>query len=395
MSKIIIINLGTEEGLQYKNNESINDILEKGFKIVFIGKDQNLPLINNRSISYKNSANIIELNYNTIFGYCPAVYMSIYKNCGANPNYPSTIIDCVEKIFFYENNFEYTYLTFNDSNDTKYNTLLNEFFSKNAITPKKFNDIATLERELLSIVNTPNNNFKKILFKDTIPEFSIYDDILFSDRVGTIEGYSIFDKLAPFNENMDELIQLLRNDKFLLCGISSGDHQEGFISKNFLRKLKEYGFSNENILAFSQYHMASIIKNYRKIQSDKVIMGFGDSTKLECINQFLHFLENSKKLPNNLYAIGDHPLDDIPILKLIHSKGGEVGFISPYKDKDAIIKAISKFYLDFYHILGESDDQLYHTQKYYSAIQNIDENWEWLKNSIYDESKTFMKKIHK
>lgn len=50
----------------------------------------------------------------------------------------------------------------------------------------------------------------------------------------------------------------------------------------------------------------------------------------------------SKKLSNNLYAIGDYPLDDIPMLKLIHSQDEMVDFIFPYSNKDKIIKTIKE-----------------------------------------------------
>ena len=276
--------------------------------------------------------------------------------------------------------------------------LLDDFFEKNGLIPRRIVDGESLEKELKNILNNLDNNFYEISIRNDIPEFPNYDEILFSDRSGTIEDYSLFfDKLSPFEENMDELIELLKNDKFLLCGISSGDHQEGFLSRNILNRLQKTLISTDNILAFDQYHMAKIIKNNKVMLSDKVIMGFGDSTKVECVKQFLNFLEQSKKLPNKMYAIGDHPLDDIPMLKLIHSQGGLVGFVSPYKDKDKIIKAIRDVWLIDYEdrnkIVYES--QILREKQYYQMVQNIDENWDWIKPNIYEEAKIFFKQIRK
>lgn len=385
MTKVIIINCNNRSiTLADYTIKLINDLLEKEFKIVLVNKEKQTNFINTANIPFKNLTNLIELDING-FGECePAISMLTVHNYGANLNYPSTIIDCIEKIFFYEKDFEYTYITFDYSYVNKYTKLLNDFFLNNGFIPTRIVDNKSLETELKNILKFPNDNFHRITIKNDIPELPKYDEILFSDRSGTIEGYSVFfDKLAPFDENMNELFNLLKNNRFLLCGISSGDHQEGFLSKNILKKLKESKISTNNILAFSQYHMASTIKNNELVQSNKVIMGFGDSTKEQCVKQFLNFLEQSKNLPNNLYAIGDHPLDDIPMLKLIHSQGGMVGFISPCSNKDKIIKAIKEWWLVGCKLkLLSYENEILRQKQYYEMVQNIDENWDWLKYNI-------------
>lgn len=320
--------------------------------------------------------------------------MFTVHNHGINLNYPSTIIDCIEKIFYYEENLQYAYISFTEGTANKYTPILDDFFEKNGLMIRKVSDIQSFEDQLNNIKKNIGDSFHKISIRNNIPEFPKYEEILFSDRSGTIEEFStFFNKLAPFEENINELIKLLKNDNLLLCGISSGNHQEGFLSKNILKKLKDEGISTDNILAFTQYQMASMVKNYKRIPSDKIIMGFGNSTKEEVIKQFLEFLKKSKKLPNQMYAMGDHPLDDIPMLKLVHSKGGEVGFICPYLDKDKIIKELGRW-LDYVKP-SSYEYEVVREQQYYSMIQNIDENWDWLKNNIYEEAKDFLRKIQR
>ena len=398
MSKVIIINANNSFiDSTEQVSRLMNQLLEKGYKIIIVNKENTNSFIVKDEIPFKNLSNLIEIDYNAVLECYPATCMTVVHNYGVNLNYPSTIIDCVEKMFSYEDNFKYTYITFDNNHKNRYAPLLNDYFEKNGFTLRKVTDAESLERELGNILNYSDNNFYKISMKSEIPEFPSYEEILFSDRSGTIEDYSLFfDKLAPFEKNMDELIELLKNDRFLLCGISSGDHQEGFLSRNILRRLQESGISTDNILAFDQYRMAKMIKNGRTQQSNKIIMGFGDFTKEECIRQFLKFLEPSKKLPKKMYAIGDHPLDDIPMLKLIHSQGGEVGFISPYTDKGKIIQAIRDTWL-----IGSWEDKeayeyrLLREKQYYQMIQNVDENWDWIRPNIYKEAKAFLKQIRK
>lgn len=402
MTKVIIIN-ANNEFINSTEDTSIliNELLEKGFKFIIVNKEMQSKLIIKDNIPFKNLVNFIEIN-NTILECYPVTCMNYVHNYGINLNYPSTIIDCIEKAFSYDDDeFEYTYMAFNNNYLNRYTILLNNFFEKSGIVPRKITDVQSLEKELKNILNNSNDNFCRISNKSDVPEFPSYEEILFSDRVGTIEGYSLFfDKIAPFEENMDELVELLKNDKFLLCGVSSGDHQEGFLSKKILRKLHHSTISTDNILAFDQYHMARMIENNMVKQSNKIIMGFGDSTKEECVKQFLIFLEQQKRLPKEMYAIGDHPLTDIPMLKLIHSQGGLVGFVSPYKDKDKIIKAIGDVWLDYSwndtkKVMYKYELELLREKQYYQMIQNIDENWDWIKPNIYDEAKDFLKKIRK
>lgn len=394
MKKVIIINFDADSiNFTEPTKELINNLLENGFKIIVIKKTFN-NFINKNNIPFKNLANFIELNIDYFYECEPATSMFTVHNHGINLNYPSTIIDCIEKIFYYEENLQYAYISFTEGTANKYTPILDDFFEKNGLMIRKVSDIQSFEDQLNNIKKNIGDSFHKISIRNNIPEFPKYEEILFSDRSGTIEEFStFFNKLAPFEENINELIKLLKNDNLLLCGISSGNHQEGFLSKNILKKLKDEGISTDNILAFTQYQMASMVKNYKRIPSDKIIMGFGNSTKEEVIKQFLEFLKKSKKLPNQMYAMGDHPLDDIPMLKLVHSKGGEVGFICPYLDKDKIIKELGRW-LDYVKP-SSYEYEVVREQQYYSMIQNIDENWDWLKNNIYEEAKDFLRKIQR
>lgn len=396
MKKTIIINCNDNPIRNERINKLIEKLLEFEFKIITINKVEQKQIMDISEMQFKKLANLLNLDITYCYDSLPAVNMFTTLDYGANLNYPSTIIDCAEQTFYYEHGLEYIYISF-EAYSNLYTLPLNNFFEKNKIPTKIVNNEQDLEKVLTEILINPNIEFKKIYSKTNLPEFPKYDEILFADRVGTIDGVSaFFDVEAPFEKNMKEIIELLKYDKFLLCGVSGGNHQKTFLSGQLLDKIKESHIKGDNILAFTQFHMPEIFKNGRSVQSDQIMMAFGHSSKEKCVMQFLNFLEQRDKLPKQMYAIGDHPLDDIPMLKLVHSKGGLTGFISPYKNKDEIIKAIKDLWLYTKPSNSENFDfEIHQQQEYYKMIQNIDENWDWLKDSIYDEAKVFLKRIRK
>ena len=430
MTKVLIINIGYHSQSFEFSKEEINELisfLQNGNKVVILEcypADEWGKIMNSLKNSYIASANLLHLS--SSYHQCGSGIHSVEAiNYDFNPNYPASLFYCIEKSFLYNQPYLYHYLDFTKNGklvfEEEINNCFSNFLKEYQVESTLFdsNDANSIHCKLMDILQHDTYFKPRKDIKIEFPTYPLYDKVLFCDKEGTIEGTSFFGVDAPSMQNVSALCQYLECDKNLLCGVTSGAHQDGFISNEFYEKVKMlYNGTIPNLITFDEGCHALTLKDTYLSLTDNLPLkyGYGQNSlysKGKIVHDFLTYLETQKRIPKYLYALGDNPSIDLSMLIEIHKRNGLVGLISPFKTKDEMLQSIHQnLIVNCLHPTREElanyklgkTTSLNHVEmeylndietkifsKYLATMQQIDEHWDWLKNCIYDDAYSFVR----